>query len=305
MPCYHPLTAWQRSKGSQPVFKPIPDGSLLLLPCGQCVGCRLERSRQWALRCVHEASLYDDNCFLTLTYSDDSLSSKKNPLNLEKSDFQKFLKRLRKSCNSKNIRYYACGEYGELTQRPHFHACVFNHDFHDKELHTVINGQPLYMSDFLERLWPYGFSSIGALTFESAAYVARYVMKKITGSGVDDVDPVTGLKPYQRVDERGVVYDVTPEFNLMSLKPGIGFEWWQKYKSDLRKDFITHRGVKQKPPRFYDKLLERYDPDFYLQIKEQRAQANQDSMDEALFTDRLSVKEQVKINRLKMLKRSL
>ena len=152
-----------------------------MVPCGQCIGCRLERSRQWAIRCVHEASLHTDNCFITLTYSPDCLPSDGS---LNHDDFQKFFKRLRKHIAPKKIRYYMCGEYGEDLQqpsklgRPHFHACLFGLDFDDKQLYIVRDDVKLYTSATLEKIWGKGFVTIGDVTFESAAYVARYIAKK-------------------------------------------------------------------------------------------------------------------------------
>jgi hypothetical protein len=307
MPCYHPLRAFQKTPGVQPIFKPRPNHSLLLLPCGQCIGCRLERSRQWALRCVHEASLYPDNCFLTLTYEDKILESRKNPHTLEKSDFQKFMKRLRKSCNPKKIRYYMCGEYGDLTKRPHYHVCLFNYQFDDLEFHAMSNGERLYRSPTLERLWPYGFSTIGNLTFETAAYTARYVLKKVNGKQAEEKCTSSGLKHYERLDfSTGEIFQLQPEYNDMSRRPGIGAFWWDKYRGDLEKDFITHRGKKLMPPRYYDKLLARDGFDGavkHWQIKQKRSVNKDEALHEALFTDRLLVKEQVKKNRINLLRR--
>ena len=146
MPCFHPLTAYQSSDGSIS-FVERKGGDIvrsLSLPCGQCVGCRLERSRQWAMRCMHEASLYSRNCFITLTYNNEHLPSDNS---LQYPDFQKFMKRLRKRFNGVDrsanpdsndqfpIRFYMCGEYGETFGRPHYHACLFNFDFPDKTLY--------------------------------------------------------------------------------------------------------------------------------------------------------------------------
>ena len=134
MTCYHPLTAyWAISKNGDrsitfDINKSCGSGAVIKLPCGQCVGCRLERSRQWAVRCMHEASLYKRNCFITLTYSNEYLPPN---MSLVKSDFQKFMKRLRKRCGS-SVRYYYCGEYGENFGRPHYHAILFGFDFKDK-----------------------------------------------------------------------------------------------------------------------------------------------------------------------------
>jgi hypothetical protein len=133
MPCYFPITAWRSKDGKNEagkwpvVFKPTA-GYLdkeLKLPCGRCIGCRLERSRQWAVRCVHEASLHEKNCFITLTYSPENLPKDGS---LDVSHFQKFMKRFRKRFGP-GIRFFHCGEYGESLSRPHYHACIFGFDF--------------------------------------------------------------------------------------------------------------------------------------------------------------------------------
>lgn len=138
------------------------------------------------MRCMHEASLYENNCFITLTYSDENL-----PLNgsLDYDAPVLFMKKLRKKFGP-NIRSYGCAEYGEKYKRPHYHLCLFNHDFHDKKpfnhTHWGNNDNRLYNSNDLESLWDLGHSSVGKFTFETAAYVARYVTKKITGPAAAD-----------------------------------------------------------------------------------------------------------------------
>ena len=176
MSCVHPLSAYQCTDGSI-VFDERRKHDIsrsLQLPCGQCIGCRLERSRQWAMRCLHEAQLHENNCFITLTYDDAHLPGDRS---LHYSDFQKFLKRFRKSLGGAKIRYYMAGEYGEKFGRPHWHACIFGYDFHDKKLFKrTAAGSLIYTSEHLKKLWPFGHSSIGDVTFESAAYVARYII---------------------------------------------------------------------------------------------------------------------------------
>ena len=253
MACFHPISAFQTESG-EIVF--VERGRIkrpLFLPCGQCIGCRLERSRQWAVRCMHEAQLHEYNIFVTLTYDDAHLPTNGS---LNYRDFQLFMKRLRKDFAGRNVRFYMCGEYGEDFQRPHFHACLFNCFFTDRKVHAKLSsGSTLYTSSRLSDLWPFGFSSIGDVSFESAAYVARYCMKKVTGPAAK--------AHYERVDfATGEIVDVVPEFNRMSLKPGIGADWFAKYRKDVYtsladgdKDFVVMNGVKMKPPRYYDNLL--------------------------------------------------
>lgn len=191
MPCFKPLDAfiskhYHPDTGKRSILFGVPGNVMAFdsvkLPCGQCVGCRLERSRQWALRCMHESKLHDRNCFITLTYDEAHLPPDRG---LHYRDFQLFMKRLRKRFGD-NIRFYMCGEYGEKVGRPHFHACLFGHDFDDKKLWSTTPAKSkLYRSESLEELWPNGFSSVGDVTFESAAYVARYITKKITGEAAE------------------------------------------------------------------------------------------------------------------------
>lgn len=173
MPCFFPLQAYKSDAGTIS-FSERPGCSVhfaLELPCGQCVGCRLERSRQWAMRCLHESSLYERNCFLTLTYSDEFLPFRGQ---LRYRDFQGFMKRLRKFASTP-LRFFMCGEYGTLNMRPHYHALIFGFDFDDKVPFRLLDsGCRIYNSSRLEKLWYFGASSVGAVTFESAAYTARY-----------------------------------------------------------------------------------------------------------------------------------
>lgn len=293
MPCYYPLKAMRSTQGIQ-VLPGTAQVFNLQLPCGRCIGCRLERSKQWAIRCIHEASLHEHNCFVTLTYSDEYLP---HDGGLHYKDVQNFLKRLRKKYPG--IRYYGCGEYGGQFDRPHWHLILFNHTFTDLSLWRKSNaGNSLFRSATLETLWPFGHSSIGAVTFESAAYVARYIMKKVTG------DPAN--RAYQSVSTvTGEVYDRRPEFNFMSLKPGIGAKWWSKYHKQVTvRDAVIHDGTPLKPPRYYDKLLKRVNSDLFDEIKSQRAIDNSKrALDNT--PQRLAAKEVVQQAKLSKLKRSL
>lgn len=258
MTCFYPLAGWRGASpgpsGKRPIVFSLKDACPdrpVTIPCGQCVGCRLERSRQWAVRCVHEAAMHDRNVFVTLTYAPEHC-----PIDggLRVRDHQLFMKRLRKRFGS-GIRFYMCGEYGETTLRPHYHYLLFNCDFTDKQLFTVRNGFRCFTSQALSEIWPFGHSVIGDVTFQSAGYVARYVMKKITGDMAED--------HYRRFDSNtGEVFDVLPEFNKMSLGAGIGFSWIQRYgKEVLRRDSVVINGHECRPPRFYDQCLELLYPD--------------------------------------------
>lgn len=252
MACFHPLDAWQLESGAI-VF--AERGSVkrpLQIACGQCVGCKLERSRQWAVRCMHESSLCDENSFITLTYDDEHL-----PIGgyLVYRHFQLFMKRLRREV-SRPVRFYAAGEYTEGYWRPHFHALIFGFAFSDRKLFSRNDGYPLYSSGRLDRLWGKGFCTVGDVSVQSAGYVARYAMKKVNGQNAD--------VHYTRVDLRtGEVYQLPPEFAYMSNRPGVGADWFRRFSSDVYKnhDFVVVQGRKCKPPAFYDRMLRKLDGD--------------------------------------------
>lgn len=267
MACYSP---WVQSLGG--VNRPIR--------CGQCIGCRLEYSRQWAVRIMHEASLHEHNSFVTLTY-------KEAPESLDYGDFQLFMRRLRRERGY--ARFFCCGEYGEEGGRPHFHAVLFGVSFSDGALvGKSESGFRVYRSDELSALWKLGFASFGAVTFESAGYCARYVVKKVTGEGADA--HYEGKKP---------------EFARMSLRPGIGARWLDKYFSDVFPDGkVVSRGHLANAPRFYRKVFARKFPalaarqsDRYLADMASRVQDNSPA--------RIEAKRTVAEARLSMLKRKI
>lgn len=269
MACYSPLTAYmslsrKTESGANVVsFKPdLGPCEKVFLPCGQCTGCRIDKSREWAVRCVHEASMHEQNCFITLTFDEEHANEKGT---LDKTDFQKFVKRLRKRIQPHRVRYFHCGEYGENGARPHHHACLFGYDFPDRKQWTIRDNVPLYRSDLLERLWPNGYSTVGDVTWESAAYCARYVVKKVNGE--------KAREHYRRVDpDTGECWDVQPEYCTSSTRPGIGKTWFDRYgQTDLYcKDYVTVDGKKYDVPGYYDRLLGRRDPGKLALIKAAR-----------------------------------
>ncbi len=236
MVCFHPLTGY-RSHGGAVVFDPLKGfrDKPVDLACGQCRGCRLERSRSWALRCAHEAEMHERNCFITLTYRDEDLP-KGRSLCLE--DWQKFAKRLRKKLGP--FRFFHCGEYGDENLRPHYHACLFGIDFvEDQVFFKREHGSALYVSESLGQTWGLGFSTVGTLTLASAAYVARYVIKKVTG---DLAERHYGGR--------------RPEYATMSRRPGLGSSWFDKFMSDVfPADEVVHEGRSFPVPKFYDSKL--------------------------------------------------
>lgn len=271
------------------------------LPCGQCSGCRLEKSRQWALRCVHENSLHQDSYFLTLTYDEEHLPEDSG---LNKKHLSDFIKRYRQKLRRdygkhKKIRFYACGEYGEENKRPHYHAIIYGHSPTDLMVYgTTRDKNTLYTSDYIAGLWPYGRHIIGAVTFESAAYVARYIMKKVN---INENTPEHLRRTYERVDpETGEAFTVIPEYTVMSRRPGIGQGWYKKFGEETyRDDYIIERGVKMQPPKYYD---EQY-PHIEKIKKTRRRKASERAED--YTPERLAVKEKALAAQLRALKRSL
>lgn len=298
MPCYHPQPAYRREDGSVVFAERGSIVASLFLPCGQCHGCRLERSRQWAIRCMHEAQMHKDNCFITLTYSADREGYRPDRMcdgvSLEYRDFQKFIRRLRKAWPRDKIRFYMCGEYGENFSRPHFHACLFGFNFPDREPLRLIGQSKLFSSAQLTKLWGHGFCSIGEVTFESAAYIARYCMKKINGDMA---------LPHYTDPDTGQVR--SPEFNHMSLKPGIGASWFTRFHGDVYpSDEVIVRGREMRPPRYYDKKIADMYPEMLEDVKLQR------ELDAAMHAadntfERLAVKEVVSLAKFRNTNRSM
>lgn len=332
MACYFPLDAVRISTLSERPelrhinknrisFKPNERhlGQPIKINCGQCIGCRLERSRQWAIRCVHESMLHENNCFITLTFSPEYLETRPNQWSLDKRDFQLFMKRLRKKFGSK-IRYYHCGEYGEMCAncqlsifncnchqpqkilgRPHYHACLFGFDFPDKEIFKITEtGSILYTSPSLEKLWTcpdtkmsMGFSTIGSVTFESAAYVARYIMKKITGDAQEQ---------HYIHHQTGEI--LLPEYTTMSRRDGIGKGWLDQYIDDVYPhDFVVLNDKKMRPPRYYDTILKTERPYTFDDIKYNREENAKKHLDNN-SPERLNVRYQVLTETLKLLPRN-
>lgn len=301
MPCYHPMQA---------SFSVLPDGkkklrfnsqlaadaaqafvhgyklnstNIISLPCGKCMGCRLEHSRQWATRIMHEAQMHENNCFITLTYSDEYLPKDGS---LNKKHFQDFMKRLRQEFSDVRIRYYQCGEYGDNFSRPHYHACIFGLDFPDKRFYKGTGEFKLYTSAILEKVWGMGHCPIGSLTFDSAGYVARYCTKKVNGDKAE--------AHYQGRQ---------PEYSTMSRGSGIGTKWYEKFRSDCwPSDYLIVRGAKCKPPRFYDEKLRKEDPVLFEKIKQSRIENATDCEDNS--HRRLLAREKCQQARFKKLIRS-
>lgn len=217
------------------------------VPCRQCLSCRLNRASDWQTRLIHESKSHDQSTFLTLTYDDDHLPED-GGLNVK--HLQDFIKRLRKAVYPRKIRYYGVGEYGDTTRRAHYHAIIFGFYPSDPVLHSSsANGEPLYHSEFISKLWPFGFNLISPFSSNTAGYVARYVVKKQTGQAAKEI--------YRSVDvSTGELKPIKPPFSVMSLKPGIGFNHMNKFKDDyFRLGSTIIDGVRKPLPGAYVKRL--------------------------------------------------
>lgn len=282
MVCYHPLTAYYpvlaNSEGKRPLsFRPFEgtivddvllrdirdyasiEGLKIKIPCGKCIGCRLDYSRHWAIRSMHEARMSTKSCFVTLTFNDKHLPS---DMSVHKDYIQTWLKRFRKYYGD-GIRYMLCGEYGARKGRPHYHILFYDFDFDDKYIYSERRGNLYYRSPSLEKIWtpPYssdslGFSVIGECNFETSAYVARYVTKKVFGKQAD--------KHYDNRER---------EFLLTSRRPGLGNSFFYKYYTDMfNLGYVVCQNGSSKKfkapiPRYYCNLLAEHDIDVYNRYK--------------------------------------
>lgn len=307
-------------------------GKHFTVPCNKCSGCRRTQALNFATRCMHEASQHEYNSYITLTYDDKHLPA---DLSLHHEHIVQLMKKIRNRLCREDVilgsdetaratlqcsyatsshdlipelqlltpippRFYMAGEYGELYGRPHYHAILFGIAFPDRVYHGRTKaGAKLYKSHTLSRLWTRGYSSIGDVTFASAAYIARYILKKRTGD--------KNKENYEIIDpETGEIYFRKKEYNQMSRNPGLGKTWFENYHSDyIHQDKIRLKdGREVKPPRYYDKQLKRLDRDIYEHTKharelEQLAHAHDNT------PERLAVREIVETSRARLQTRNL
>lgn len=258
--CNAPLAGW-KSKDREPTGKRriVFDKSqaIIDLPvnvrCGRCMGCKIDKAREWALRCQHEAQLHDDNSFVTLTYDDEHVPMRDGNCTLRPSDYVLFMKRLR--LVKPGVRFFQCGEYGETNGRPHHHALLFNCHFGDRTVWREGRDYPLYRSEVLEKLWKFGHCEIGEVNFTTAAYVAKYTCKQSAR-----------LLPGQ-----------FPEYLTMSRRPGIGRAWLDKWLGDVYpNDAVISEGREYRPPRYYENILATTRPRLAAHLKSLRIAENSD-----------------------------
>lgn len=286
MPCTKPWPA--KKVDGRMVHAPQYGEAEIELACGQCFQCRLRRSRDWAMRAKHEAEGHSNNCFVTLTYANEYV-----PINgVKRSAIKKFMKDLRYRMGP-GVRFMACGEYGPRNTRPHYHLCLFNLKFEDQKFWSKTKaGSEIYRSQTLEKIWPYGHSSIGELTAESAGYTARYVLKKVTGEEAskhyESVCPVTGE-----------IFNLNPEFIQVSNRPGLGTEWISRnFRQVYARDSVIHKGKEVPVPFFYDKWLKANHPDLAEEVAQRRYEKRKSEKLSELTDTRLLQMEDAKISKL-------
>lgn len=343
MACTHPLKAFvvgidcngkkiikfaNRKYGDNDI-KVYDDGTYfsteyIEIPCGQCVACRLQYSRKWADRCMMELMYHDSAYFVTLTYSDEYLNrgdqvgntrryyadestgEAKVSLSLSKRDLTLFWKRLRKEFKIDKIRYYACGEYGDQTKRPHYHCIIFGLHLNDLKVYKVSGLKNVYYnSDRLQKVWsidgqPIGHVVVGDVTWETCAYTARYVMKKAKGMTAESY----------------AQFNMQPEFVVMSRKPGIGRDYYEDHRSDFLEFGETYIGTKTgsvncKTPRYFKSLMDDEFHDQFKSMKEMQVAHAKDnvkaklSMSDLCLDELREVEEAALIMRTKALKREI
>lgn len=274
MPCFRPVTCWKPPDGGPISFRELRDHREIAIPCGQCIGCRINRQQMWAFRCLAEASLHRLNWFATLTYAPEHLP----PLGeLRHRDWQLFAKRVRRRLGP--FRYLMCGEYGEQTQRPHYHALIFGLDIPDIERYGVRRGHPVFRSALLSELWGLGLCEFGTVTAQSARYCAGYVLKD--------------CRAPERVDEStGEVVSLKAPYGRMSLKPGIGDAWIRRYYPEV----FTHGACYAQDSRFripdrFKDILDTIDGDAFEELQERAVEKALNSPDNTRA--RLEVRERV------------
>lgn len=267
MPCYHPIDGYRGFDGAftasrQQAYIDQP----LTVSCGQCIGCRLELSRQWATRSMHESQMHENSCFITNTYDDENLPYGET---LHRPHWVKFIKRLRKKTSK--FRIYYCGEYGGQTERPHYHGLLFGFRPTDGKFYSENDGNILYTSKFLDDTWTHGQVLWGELTFDSAAYVSRYCTDKKTGELAETY--------YQKIDpDTGEIIDRVHPFSGSSNQPGIGIPWLLRYGEDAYShDCCIMQGKEIPLPRAYDRYIKENDNALWTKISGARQKKIHDS----------------------------
>ncbi len=284
MACYRPIQIHVGSDSIRPGGPKI--WGERTVPCGNCMGCRSKQARDWAFRIMHETQMHESSWFITLTYSNERIPPNGS---LNPADLRTFVKNLRRNRSPGSLSYFACGEYGEITQRPHYHAVLYGTPLLDKYILRASDTRPVWRSKTLESHWPDGHAEFSTVTPGSASYVAGYVNKKVSKK----VNP----EAYTRVNkDTGELIELQKEFSRMSLKPAIGKRWIEKYWQDVYpRDFVVMNGKEFKPPRYYDKWMEANHPEIMFEVKCKR-----DDEAEYIPKEKLIAKERIHASRTEL-----
>lgn len=311
MQCFSPLSGFRAAGGGFTTSaKNSPTRVPMSVPCGQCIGCRVNKREQWKLRMLHEASLHDANCFWTVTYAPENVPPHGS---LRMDDVSSFIKRLRSRVAPVRFRFHAKSEYGPTTFRPHYHGLFFGFDFPDREvLRRTDAGELTYYSKLLTETWGLGHCECSDLTPRSCGYVANHNVDKLNGRLADEA--------YQRLDpETGEVVFLERESQRCSLRPGIGSGWIDRFECDaFPSGFLVSEGHKVSVPRAYKKRLkDRFElagsdnapnrlvpvDDALLMSRKSRARARTAQAIENSTPERLAVREELQHIKLKRLRR--
>lgn len=240
MACYHPSEVAVKPKGSSASVL-----NSVTVPCGHCLGCRADQARQWAVRIIHESYCRESAWFCTLTYDEENLPENGS---LAPEDLRLFHRSMRK--RFKDYSYYAVGEYGEETDRPHYHAVLFGPHFLDRDLHAVRRGARVFTSSGLASAWPHGLHEFTGVTYANARYTAGYIRKKL--SKLRDPDAYLRVNPLT-----GELVEIQQEFSRVSTRPAIGRTFIERYWREVYPaDYVVMDGHPMKPPRYYDKWMD-------------------------------------------------
>lgn len=225
------------------------------------------------MRMVHESVVASPAWFVTLTYRTEELPEHGS---LFPRDATRFLKRLRRVYEGTRISYYLAGEYGEAEARPHYHAVLYGARFLDRDVFTYRHGAPVYRSQLLEDVWGHGICEFTGLTFAAARYCASYVRKKLRKR--DDPDAYLRVNPFT-----GELVEIEQEYGRMSRRPAIGRRWLERYWRDVYpRDRVVLDGRELKPPRYYDKWMDRFQPRVMMETRMRRYEESKELSVECL-----------------------
>lgn len=252
MSCYHPMPAVRfKVDGHDDQIRFVDrwraaeyeknGAEVLSLPCGRCIGCRLDQARAWSTRAQAEQKCWPESWFVTCTYDDENLTFGAGVPTLVPKEAQDFLKRLRFHFSERGVqpvRTLYCGEYGSRSFRPHFHFLLFNLPLDDLTYYSRSDlGDVYYNSKTLSDLWQRGFVVVAEVTPQSASYVARYVQKKAE----KEVD-------YEKIG-------VEREFLRASRRPGLGWPYFEAHFGEILQNdtVVLSDGIVSRPGAYFDR----------------------------------------------------